>query len=119
MNPHELLAKATEGEWGWHYRPDDKSAPASIYAENEFIYAVAMCPQHGTQQFPNDAALIVWLRNNAEALLDLIEQADVHIRDHLAMLDSEKIDFPVTKIALKHWCAKRDDLLGVKDEKAN
>ena len=108
MNPRELLAKATEGEWGWHYRAGDKSAPASIYAENQFIYAVAMCPQYGTQQFPNDAALIVWLRNNAEAMLDLIEDAD----EILMRLDEQA--FPLRKY--EEFCAKRDELLGEKGE---
>ena len=116
-NPRELLAKATEGPWQINPR-----AASNVEAGRR---SIASCggysdgSENAHLENITNGELIVWLRNNAVAMLDLIEQADVHIRDHLAMLDSEKIDFPVTKIALKHWCAKRDDLLGVKDEKAD
>ena len=111
-DPRELLAKATEGPWriGQPY-----TNLLRILSER----GVKQVAELFTDLPKENAALIVWLRNNAEAMLDLIEQADVHIRDHLALLDSAKIDFPVTKIALKHWCAERARILGVKDEKAD
>lgn len=85
---NELIAardKANMEEWGWHYRPGDEDAPASIHAKGSHIStAIAMCPRFGIDQFPHDAAFITLAANHAVDIVkgyqDLLRRAYVLLR---------------------------------------
>lgn len=57
-----LLAEATDGPW-------HKSGSLAVYSSGESARCVDVCYRE------TDAALIVALRNHADALLDVVEEA--------------------------------------------
>lgn len=85
-----LLAEATDGPWAFYLgdlwcgvTADELERADAIYAtgvafsdEAEDIYERSDHVFHGDPKRPEDAALIVWLRNNAETLLDAVDEVE-------------------------------------------
>lgn len=75
-------SKHTPGPWKWHWRPEDKDAPGSVFAEpyEGHAYAVAMMPRYQTkEQWEADARLISAAPDLLDALTELNKYIDFSV----------------------------------------
>ena len=93
----ELLARATKGPW--RQRPHDANA---IEHKGDPYYLALASYAHGDDDGRSNAALIVALRNSADAMLDVVEAAQAYAK----IMDNNEGYLCEEELALRDALAK-------------